>query len=402
MSGAHTHPDVEERLSRLQAHCAALESRCDGLDATIRQVDWSSLDTAEGAYTRLALLEQRPQLRNLFTPRDPQAAIQSALDRDGYAYLAPGRYRINKKLTVPRRYGCGLIGLGGSTAYVRSNPIHPKLYSDGAAILEWEGGPTDAVIEVLGAEARLDGLNIIGGDQTERGILVQNGHRSEHAVRGGKLNIGSLTGANLETLIQFGVDGGGDNADVTTVGRLTAYDCKTIVRVAGNLSFELHFGYVRNARCDTVFDCQAGGGLHCGGGQTLERGGTVLRLGAVNPTASRYTIRGWHVDAPAAASGFKILECVDRSWADVTAEVFLPQLPYPTPIAKMIGPVSLRLPGCSNLRPESIHGIAHAAGTPVVIADGCRLRGVWRGKNLLTGAGTERLRDCFDESGTML
>ncbi len=332
---------------------------------------------------------------NVFAPGDSQARIQAALDRDGYAYLLPGTYTLRETLTLPKRYGCALIGMGGSSCHVPGG-IHPGLISNGAVVLKWAGAPGEPMVRVRGAEWRLDGCSLHG--PASIGLLVEN---DNGGMGTGKGYVPSLTVCGCEVGVQFGKVATGDNGDVSSFGRLTAYDCGTVVRVIAPLGFELHFGYVRNARCPVVFDCRAGGGLHCYGGQTLERGGTVLRLGAVNPTASRYTIRGWHVDAPAAASGFKILECVDRSWADVTAEVFLPQLPYPTPIAKMIGPVSLKLERCSNLRPSAVLGIGHAAGTPVVIADGCRLRGKWDGAKLLTGEGMAVMRDCFDNRGVI-
>lgn len=345
-------------------------------------------------------LERRATLPHLITPASAAEAIQAALDLDGYAYLLPGEYTLRETLTLPRQYGCALIGLGGSSCYVKGKPISRGLVSGGAVVFKWAGPPGVPMVRVLGAEFRIDGLNLHGEGVAEIGLQINNEPRG--GMGPGKGYVPYLTVADCRVAVQAGETRDNDNGDVTSFGRLTAYDCGTIFRAVGLQSFEYHFGYVRNARCGVVFDFEAGGGLHVGGGQTLGDGGTLLRLGNVNPVASTFVIRGWHVDAPAAESGFKLVECTDRSWADVTIQAHLPQRPYPTPIAELMGPVSLKLDRCSHLRPESIHGIAHAAGTPVVIADGCRLRGKWEGKKLLTGAGSERLRDCFDESGTML
>lgn len=358
--------------------------------------------TLERFKEAITYLYSKKYLKNLFTADDTQASIQAALDNDGYAYLLPGNYTLTETLVLPRRYGCALIGLGGSIAYVKSAPIHPGLISGGTVTLNWAGPSDVPMIRVLGAEYRLDGLCLVGSDQTQIGVLVENGQRADYAVRGGKGYIPSIIGANLDCVMQFGLWKNGDNADVTSVGRLTAYDCNAAVRVLGGLSFELHFDYVRNARCPITFDCQDGGGLHCGGGQILATGGTLLKLGVVNPTASTYVIRGWHVDEPAAQKGYKLVECTDRSWATVNIQAHLPQNEAVGPIAHLIGPVSLKLENCANLYPESIVGVDHNAGTPVVIADGCRLKGAWTDKNLLVGDGTSIMQNCFNNKGGIL
>lgn len=339
------------------------------------------------------------QLRNLFIPGDPQEEIQAAINRDGYAYLLPGEYTFTETLVLPKQYRCALIGLGAGTGYVKSSPISPGLLADGAVIINWDGNETDPMIRVRGAEWKLDGLSLLGPAAT--GLLIENNNTG---LGTGKGYVPNLTVADCTVAVQFGSEATGDNGDVTSFGRLSAYDCGTIVKVIAPLGFELHFGYIRNARCDVVFDCQDGGGLHSYGGQILGGvdDGVLLKLGVVDPNSSSYVIQGWHIDSGATSAGFKLLECTDRSWADVSIQAHLPQGDYPVPIAELVGPVRLVLDGCANLRPGAVDGTTHAAGDPVVIARDCRLRGTWAAaSDLLTGDGTAIMNDCYDNTGAI-
>lgn len=366
-------------------------------------LDTATADTGLIRTQPIPTIQARQPLLHVMTPSNTQAEIQAEMDTYGVVYLLPGTYNWDTTFTMPRKYGCALIGLGGSHAYVASSPIAPGLISAGAVKINWTGASSATMIRVLGAEFRIDGINLIGSDKTQKGVLVENGDPNTFAVRGGKGYIPHLTGMNLDCVIQFGLEDNGDNGDVTSVGRLTGYDCNAIVRVLGGLSFELHFDYVRNARCPIVFDCQYGGGLHCRGGQVLGNVAvTLLKIAESNPTASSYVIEGIHVDSPAASSGFKLVEATERSWADITIQAHLPEASYPVPIAELIGPMSLNLRRCSNLRPGAVEGTTDAAGNPVVVADNCRLRGTWSlASDLLTSAGTAVMNDCYSHTGVI-
>lgn len=355
--------------------------------------------------TRVTALEAYEHLNNVFAPGATVAEIQAALDTDGYAYFLPGEYDIDETITMPRKYSCFMIGLGASVAYVKSAPISPGLILDGAVVFNWTGGSNEVMIQVLGAEFRLEGICLLGSDQTQTGVLIENGDSGTYAVRGGKGYIPYLMGADLDVLLQFGLPNNGDNGDVTSVGRLTAYDCNTIVRVAGGLGFELHFGYIRNARCDTVFDCRDGGGIYCNGVQILGDSGsdnTLFSMGVVSPNASTYHVKGLHVDSPASSNGFTLVNCTGRSWADITIEGHLPQGDYPVPIATLYGPVALKCHNLHNMRPTAITGISHAAGDPIVVVDSCRTRGSAGSLHFLTGAGSCRVTNCYNNNGAFI
>lgn len=384
----------------------------------------STLNAQRAGATPLASAQVRARLLSIedfgATPDDPAsaarnvAAINRALQACGRDYylplIVPGRaYYINDTIEIPKRTGYALIGNGGGSQVHEVEHKENKIGGPQSRLV-WSGPPDRPMVRYRGAGLYWQGVQLHGrpkdsdAPKAAIGLLVENG---QNALGTGKINAPYFAAFQCRAGIQFGSEWAADNGDVSQFGRLHIADCDVGMKVVGRLSQEFVIQYVRNQRCGVVFDFDGGGELHVYGGQTLGRGGTLLRLGNVNPESAAFRIQGWHVDRQGPGTSFKLLEMTQQSWADVTIQAHLPSHEeYPTPIANVIGPTRLRLEGCYGLQAGSVVCRSHRSGSPVVIVDGCRLKNGVTPESLIDaqesrGRWSVVCRDCYSHVGKL-